>query len=459
MKYILLIFTLFVGLQGSAQDTTGSIVGKMTDKELNDEPLAFANVLIKGTTQGTTSDFDGLYEISGVEPGVYTVVFSYLGYETIEIPNVEVVADKVTSIDVPMRASSGFELDEVVVTTVSRKDSEAALLLDQKKSVEIKTSIGAQELARKGVSDVAAAVTKTTGISKQEGSGSIFVRGLGDRYNITTMNGLPLPSNNPSMKNIDLNIFSTDIVESIGIDKTYVVRNYGDFAGANIDIISKDYKGEGFLAVSLGTGINSEATSVDQFYLNDGPNKSGFYDIIYPASPLSNYNFTTSWDRIEASSPINLDISLRAGDSFKIGDNGRLSIFGVASHSNNYNYNEGVTRGSVNVSGLARRDYTYNTYKYNTNTTLLGNIGYRTPEHKLLYNALMVNTTTQQQQEYFGIVDVFDYAPEGGAFVQRGLFDRTVLVVHQLLGEHSLSDNLEVNWGGAYNFVENDVPK
>ncbi|WP_420603902.1 TonB-dependent receptor domain-containing protein [Flagellimonas sp.] len=458
MKYILLIFTLFVGLQGSAQDTTGSIVGKMTDKELNDEPLAFANVLIKGTTQGTTSDFDGLYEISGVEPGVYTVVFSYLGYETIEIPNVEVVADKVTSIDVPMRASSGFELDEVVVTTVSRKDSEAALLLDQKKATEIKTSIGAQELARKGVSDVAAAVTKTTGISKQEGSGSIFVRGLGDRYNITTMNGLPLPSNNPSMKNIDLNIFSTDIVESIGIDKTYVVRNYGDFAGANIDIVSKDYKGEGFLSVGLGTGINSEATSVDQFYLNDGPNKSGFYDIIYPASPLSNYNFTTSWDRTEASSPINLDISLRAGDSFQLGENGRLSIFGVASHSNDYNYNEGVTRGSVNVSGLARRDYTYNTFKYNTNTTLLGNIGYRTPEHKLLYNALMVNTTTQQQQEYFGIVDVFDYAPEGGAFVQRALFDRTVLVVHQLLGEHSLSDNLEVNWGGAYNFVENDVP-
>ena len=69
---------------------TGAIVGKLTDKELNDDPLAFANILIKGTTTGTTSDFDGLYEIPGLEPGTYVVVYSYLGYETIEIPNVVV---------------------------------------------------------------------------------------------------------------------------------------------------------------------------------------------------------------------------------------------------------------------------------------------------------------------------------------------------------------------------------
>jgi outer membrane receptor for ferrienterochelin and colicin len=102
----------------------------------------------------------------------------------------------------------------------------------------------AQELARKGVSDVATAVTKTSGITKQEGSGNIFVRGLGDRYNSTTMNGLPIPSNDPEKKNLNLEIFSTDIVEYISIDKGGSI--YGDFAGGNVDIISKDYKGKGF---------------------------------------------------------------------------------------------------------------------------------------------------------------------------------------------------------------------
>ncbi len=60
MRNLLLIFTIITSAFTYAQ-TTGSVVGKLTDKEYNNEPLAFANVLIKGTTKGTTSDFDGSY--------------------------------------------------------------------------------------------------------------------------------------------------------------------------------------------------------------------------------------------------------------------------------------------------------------------------------------------------------------------------------------------------------------
>jgi len=186
---------------------TGSIIGKLTDKEVNNEPLAFANVLIKGTTKGTTSDFDGLYELADLEPGSYTVIFSYLGYETVEIPDVNVEAGKVTTINIPMAANEGVALDEVVVTTLARKDSEVALLLDQKKAVEIKESIGAQQLGRIGVTDVATATTKISGVTSSQASGNIFVRGLGDRYLSTTLNGLAVPSDNVERKNIDLGLF------------------------------------------------------------------------------------------------------------------------------------------------------------------------------------------------------------------------------------------------------------
>uniref|UniRef100_UPI003EBB749F carboxypeptidase-like regulatory domain-containing protein n=2 Tax=Cellulophaga TaxID=104264 RepID=UPI003EBB749F len=134
MRLLLLTFCLLTCLLSRAQET-GSIVGKLTDKEMNDDPLAFANVLIKGTTKGATSDFDGLYEIANLEPGTYTIQFSYVGYETVEIPNVAVLAGKVTTINVPMSANEGMMLDEIVITTVTRKDSETALLLDQKKAV------------------------------------------------------------------------------------------------------------------------------------------------------------------------------------------------------------------------------------------------------------------------------------------------------------------------------------
>jgi hypothetical protein len=70
------------------------------------------------------------------------------------------------------------------------------------------------------------------------------VRGLGDRYNSTTMNGLPILT--IQKKNLNLEIFSTDIVEYISIDKVYGGSYIWRLAGGNVDIISKDYKGNGF---------------------------------------------------------------------------------------------------------------------------------------------------------------------------------------------------------------------
>ena len=286
--------------------TTGSIVGLLTDKEFNNEPLAFANVIIKGQNTGTTSDFDGLYALEDLPVGTYTIVYSFVGYETVEIENIVVEEDKVTTVNVPMGASAAT-LEEVVITTTVRKESEVALLLEQKNAVTQKTAIGAQELSRKGVGDAATAVSKVTGISKQEeGSGNIFVRGLGDRYNVTTLNGLPLPSDDPARKNINLSIFSTDIVENIGIDKTFNPQQYADFAGANINIDSKNAMADGIISVSLDSGFNTITQSQDQFYRTDGPDNYGFYDINYPAFPLNNYNFATSWDRVAADAPANL---------------------------------------------------------------------------------------------------------------------------------------------------------
>ena len=186
MRKIILLFILVISTFSYAQNT-GSIVGKLTDKEYNNEPLPFANVLIKGTTTGTSSDENGLYSFENLSPGPYTLVFSFVGYETQEI-EVQVVAGKVVEVNVPMGANVA-SLNEVVITTTTRRESEVALLLDQKKATQMKTSIGAEELSRKGVGNAAVAITKISGISKQEGSANVYVRGLGDRYQNTTLNG------------------------------------------------------------------------------------------------------------------------------------------------------------------------------------------------------------------------------------------------------------------------------
>ncbi|ETN93787.1 TonB-dependent receptor [Zhouia amylolytica] len=457
MRQLLVLLFLAVTTLTMAQNNAGSVVGKITDKELNNDPLPFANVQVNGTTKGTTTDMDGLFEIGSIPPGTYSVTISFVGYETVTIPNVKIEGGKVTEINTGLGAGS-VSLDEVVVTTTVRRESETALLLDQKKAIEIKQSIGAEELARKGVSDVATAVTKTTGISKQEGSGSIYVRGLGDRYNSTTMNGLPLPSNNPSRKNINLDIFSTDIVEYIGISKTFNHKNYGDFAGANIDIISKNYKGDGFFEFGVGIGGNTSAMERDKFYLQDGPNKTGFYNKDYPNNPLTSYNFDTSWDR-NTSTPVENSFSLTGGDSYTLGEESRLSFFASASFDNNYNFKEGVARGAVNTQGVPRKDLDYEAYEYKTNSTLLGNVFYRiNNNNSLKFNSLFINSTGQSHDEYTGVIDIFDNAPNGGGYVRRSTFDRTSLFVNQLLGDHKLNERFDLNWGVSYNIMKNVIP-
>ena len=92
MKYYFVILFSFASLILTAQDS-GTVSGLISDKEFNNEPLAFANVLIKGSSKGTTSDFDGNYFLDNMAPGVYTIQFSYVGYETVEIETLSSLAN------------------------------------------------------------------------------------------------------------------------------------------------------------------------------------------------------------------------------------------------------------------------------------------------------------------------------------------------------------------------------
>src|SRR5690606_24000814 len=109
--------------------------------------------------------------------------------------------------------------------------------------------IGSQELTRKGVSDAEGALTKMSGVTKSASGANVFVRGLGDRYNSTTLNGLALPSEDPLNKNISLDFFGTDIIQSIGVNKTFNPILGGDVAGADIDIVSKELTEDAFLEI------------------------------------------------------------------------------------------------------------------------------------------------------------------------------------------------------------------
>lgn len=448
--YVLLLL-LTTALSAIAQEK-GSIVGVLSDKETNGQPLPFATVQLKNTTKGGTTDFDGLYKIDNVDPGTYTLVFSFVGYETLDIPNVTVEADKVTTVNAGLGASSAT-LDEVLITVTTSRESEVALLLEQKNAVSIQQNIGADELARKGVSNAAAAIAKISGISKQSGgTGNVYVRGLGDRYLNTTYNGLSLPSNDIDKKNIDLDLFPSDIIQNVSVSKAYSSKFFGDFAAGNIDVVAKDYKGKRFLDIDLGSGINTRAYDKN-FVRSEGTGYFGFYNR-YDNNPFA-VILSHPVDAVDGGEPININGSISGGKSFDLGES-RLSIFATASFANDFEYRRGsaadfTTRVKTSYSDVEE-------FEYSTTTTAMLNLAYRiSNEHRINFNSLFLNSSSDEVGN-FGIDgngtnrNAF-LNQDAGFFTKNILFKEDLIFVNQLSGVDKFNDNFELTWGVGYNKV------
>lgn len=452
MRKLLFGLLLLATVQLTAQET-GRIMGELKDKDFNDEPLAFANILIDGTTKGTTSDFDGLYEIANVEPGTYTVVYSFLGYETITKTDVIVETGTATTINVALSAATGVALQEAIVTGTTTKESETALLLDQKSANIVKESIGAQELSFKGIRDAAAAVTKISGVSKQDDGGNVYVRGLGDRYLNTTYNGLPLPSNNIERKNIDLNLFSSDVIQNVGVSKTHAAKFYGDFAAGNVDITAKEHTGGFFLDIDLGTTVNTNAIGTS-FVKSEGTGYFGFYNR-YRNNPYA-VLLSHGVDAIPSEGKTGISGSFASGKSWNIGEASRLSVFATASFGSSFEFREGPAVDYTTVE--KKRFPNTEVFEYGRNITAMANIVYRiNDKHKLNYNSLFINDATDEVS-YFGtkglgtnrdaILDT-----DRGFFQSNVQFSQDMIFVNQLVGTGTLGEKLKMDWGVGYNNV------
>ncbi|MFC6860022.1 TonB-dependent receptor [Zunongwangia atlantica] len=456
-KFLVLIAFLLTTIV-NAQETTGSIAGKLTDREMNGEPLPFANVTIKGTSKGTTSDYDGLYVLDKIEPGTYTVVFSFIGYETLEIPNVQVVADKITEINTDLGASAA-SLDEVVITTVSRRDSEVALLLEQKGAIDIKESIGAQELAKLGVSDAGTATTKISGVTSSEASGDIFVRGLGDRYLYSTLNGLPIPSDDVERKNIDLGLFSTRVLNSIAISKTYSANTSADQASGNVDISTRTLRGSEELNAGLRVGVNTNVTGqFDSFKVS--PNQSdatlGFYSQSIPVGQAIEYQ---SWNTQTADLPVNRRFALTAGKKF--GDKFKLLFTG--SISSKFEHRKGIFR-EYRSNQLYDYFSDVENFEKTDNTTALLDATYEiNDDHEVKATSLFINKLTDQVYESGrngeGVIFEETAPAEGlNQFVRDQNIKQTRILINQLHGKHRFFENNELDWGVGLNLVNADEP-
>ena len=276
MKHFLLPLFIFITSLSFAQSV---ITGTVIDGEFND-PLPFANLILKNQSDqtnlgGITTDFDGKYFFEVVD-GIYTIELSYVGYETKLISDIEIKGDNEIVIDVVMSPLSN-SLDEVVVTTSQKNNSEVAVLAIQKKSINLIDGLSAQSIKKSGDSNLAAAIKRVPGVSIQDGK-FVYVRGLGDRYSKTLLGGLEVPGLDPDKNTLQLDVFPTNILDNIIINKSASAELPADFSGGIVNIILKDFSTLPEYSFSVSGNYNPDMNFVNNAIRNNpnGTNLLGF---------------------------------------------------------------------------------------------------------------------------------------------------------------------------------------
>jgi len=474
MRRIILLITIFsFPFFLSAQEkNTGAIAGKLLDKEMNGDPLPFANIIIKGTSTGTMTDYDGLFVIDDLTPGNYTVAFSFVGYETIELANINVEAGKVTEINTEL-GSSAAALDEVLISTVSRRDSEVALLLEQKKSISIMQSIGAEELTRKAVSTVEQGLSKVSGITTVQDRG-VFVRGLDDRYNYLMINGLPVASSDPDFKIIPLNYISTNIISSVDVYKTFSPALYQDFAGASFALNTKTAPSNSVTTVNIGVNYNTNATFKD-FKTDEGgdmeflgytgsgrkfPSSIQLGQTGFTATPQESAGlFNTSWTPATKTAPLDTQFGFSHGQRIYSNDKGNMGyIFGL-NFRNSHQNRTGVER-TLNSEGTAGQDFRTQTFNYSTQKSALFSLNYnRFNRLALTFNIIYLQNTSNFIREAAGVNDGFTQLNNRDFFIRDSKYTENDLITLQLLGNYEWANKKhQLNFAGSGSKGKNNVP-
>ncbi|MBE0674500.1 MAG: carboxypeptidase-like regulatory domain-containing protein, partial [Bacteroidales bacterium] len=420
------------------------------------EYLPGATVHIDGTYRGVLSDLDGNFIIDNVNIGDVTLVCSFISYETAK-KTVKVEPGKVVQLDFVL-SEVAISLDEISITARANRETENILLLERKEAVVPRQTIGAQELSRKGVGDAEGAVTKVSGVSKQEGIKNVFVRGLGDRYNLTTLNGFAVPSEDPEYKNISLEFFTDDIIKSVEVSKVFSASLSGDVGGALIDIKSKELVNDREFEVKVSSSINSQSAGID-FFLPDGVNRFGYSEASYgPYNNTTDYSFTTSLDPIEKSAPYNSAVSFSWGKRF-MSDN---SFYLVGSYENGFQYEQGITREiTATGAGNPYRDMTYERYIRNSSHLLMGNLEMNFNRNKLSFNSLYIHTGSSYTADMFGRdTETFQVAEDFGSegLVRRYQINDNSIIATQIVWNGNLSERVKYNIGASLNHIIGKEP-
>jgi TonB-dependent receptor len=265
-RLFFLSFSFLLSFSAIAQK--GYLRGNVADGDFGGAMIGAAITIADKPGVGTITDFDGNYSLP-LDPGTYTINISFISYATQSFKDVVIKANDVTVIDAIL-SSAIEELGIVEITAEARRNSEAMMLMDMKNAANVTDGLSSQSFKKIGDSDLSGAIKRVTGVTIQGGK-YVYVRGLGDRYTKTTLNGMEIPGLDPDANSVQIDIFPTNVLENVAVSKTFTPDLYGDFTGGLVNVVTKSFPDQKASQVSVGlTYIPSMHFNQDFILYNRG---------------------------------------------------------------------------------------------------------------------------------------------------------------------------------------------
>ncbi|MEO6528168.1 MAG: TonB-dependent receptor [Gemmatimonadaceae bacterium] len=239
-----------------ATAATGRVTGRVIDAR-SGVGLTDVALRVVGSNLGTMSGVDGRFTLASIPAGVVSIEARRLGYTAKTVTNINLTAGTAVEQHIAL-TSATVQLEAVSVTAALERGSVNEALDRQRAATGIVNAVTSEQIARSPDADAAQAVQRVSGVTVQDGR-YVFVRGLGERYTTTSLNGARLPSPEPERKVVPLDLFPSGLLQTVTATKTFTPDLPGDFSGAQVDITTREFPATRQLSVSSTFGYNARA--------------------------------------------------------------------------------------------------------------------------------------------------------------------------------------------------------
>lgn len=448
-----------------------NIYGKVADKKTG-ETLIGVNVVLLGSAIGASTDIDGKFLIKNLEPGIYSIVISYVSYTTQTIKEIELKAGDSYQLNIALEQSSN-ELKAVEITASANRQNVSALLMEIKNATVIADGISQEAIRRTPDKNTGEVLKRVSGTSVQDNK-FVIIRGLNDRYNYTLLNGMPFSTTEPDRKSVSFDIFPANLIDNIIISKTAQPDMPGEFAGGIIQINTRDVPEENSFTLSVGTGWNNQTTnkkflhgekgSKDWLGYDDGTRSlpilgmsaDSIRSLDLPARVELSKKFKNNWQIIEDKAPMNLSLQGSLARNFNMLGK-ETGLIAAVTYNNTYKTKMYERQNFDGISDTAVKAK-YNDVQY-INDVLVGGILNFAVKLNHKNKITWKNMLTQHGEDKTLIREGFAIADNQFIKTSNLEYTYTQMLSSQLQGDHYFEKSkIKMQWGASAGRLTRDVP-